>query len=90
VERRFLRRRLMAGRLTCARHLPLSIALIVVVAVAGCHAQGPGFMSRVRDDCAAGQRWACDLLDDLNRPPSPDDTAPRDGATSSGPATSPH
>jgi hypothetical protein len=39
VERRFLRRRLMGGRANCARNPPLSI---VLMAVAGGHAQRPG------------------------------------------------
>jgi hypothetical protein len=90
VERRFLRRRLMVGRSNCARHLRLSIAFIVLMAVAGCHAQRPGFMTRVREDCAAGQQWACDLLDELSRPTPADDTTPRDSATGRSPATSPH
>jgi hypothetical protein len=68
-----------------ARHLPLPAALIVLMAVAGCHAQRPGFMARVREDCAAGQQWACDLLDELSRPPSPDDSV-----TGGSPATSSH
>jgi hypothetical protein len=89
MERRFLRRRLMANRSNHARHLPPSGALVVLLAVAGCHTQRPGFMTRVREDCAAGQQWACDLINELNRPPSPDDTTPRDSATGGGPATSP-
>jgi hypothetical protein len=75
----------MAGKLNCARHLPLSIALIVLMTIVGCHARRPGFMTRVREDCTAGQQWACDLLDALSRPPSTDDAT-----TADNPATAPH
>jgi hypothetical protein len=79
----------MADGSNQARLLPLSVALIVLMAVAGCHRQRPGFMTRVREDCAAGQQWACDLLDELSRPPPPDDTTPRDSATGSNPTNLP-
>jgi hypothetical protein len=51
-----------------------AILLIVVMAVGGCHARRPDFMTRVREDCAAGQKWACDLIDAMSKPPSMDDT----------------
>lgn len=44
--------------------------LIVLIAVAGCHASRPDFMTRVSEDCAAGDMWACELIDALNRPVS--------------------
>jgi hypothetical protein len=80
----------MSSRSNYTRPLPLSIVLVVLLAVAGCHAQRPSFVSRVREDCAAGQQWACDLLDELSRPSPTDDTTPRDSAVGSSPATSPH
>ena len=45
-----------------------SIVLVTLVAVGGCQPQRPSFLSRVREDCAAGDRWACDLLDSLAHP----------------------
>jgi hypothetical protein len=51
-----------------------SVLLILLMTIAGCNGRRPGFMSRVREDCVAGQQWACDLLDALSRPPSTDDT----------------
>jgi hypothetical protein len=50
-----------------------AILLIVLVIIAGCHSRRPGFITRVKEDCSAGQQWACDLLDALNRPPPNDD-----------------
>jgi hypothetical protein len=49
-----------------------SILLVTLLAVGGCQHHRPDFLSRVREDCAAGERWACDLLDSLARPkPTP-------------------
>jgi hypothetical protein len=49
-----------------------SILVATLLAVGGCQAHRPSFMSRVREDCAAGDRWACDLLDSLAHPqPTP-------------------
>jgi hypothetical protein len=33
-----------------------------------CSARRPDFMTRVREDCVAGNQWACDLLDALSHP----------------------
>ena len=53
---------------------PRSILLIVLLVVASCqHARRPDFMTRVREDCGAGQQWACDLLDALAKPPAAED-----------------
>jgi hypothetical protein len=41
---------------------------------ADCHARRLDFMTRVRQDGFAGEQWACDLVDALNRPPPADDT----------------
>jgi hypothetical protein len=79
----------MASGLNFARHLLPTIVLIVPMAIAGCHAQRPGFMTRVREDCAAGEQWACDLLGALSRPPSTDDTTMPDSVRGSSPATAP-
>jgi hypothetical protein len=49
-----------------------SILLVTLLAVGGCEAHQPSFMSRVREDCAASDRWAWDLLDSLGHSkPSP-------------------
>ena len=49
-----------------------SILIVTLLAVGGCEAHRPSFVSRVREDCAAGDRWACELLDSLGHPkPSP-------------------
>jgi hypothetical protein len=42
---------------------------VALLTVASCETQRPSFMSRIREDCAAGDRWACDLLDTLSHPP---------------------
>jgi hypothetical protein len=51
-----------------------SILLVTLVAIGGCQPYRPSFLSRVREDCSAGDQWACDLLDSLAHPPvgSPD------------------
>jgi hypothetical protein len=59
-----------------------AIFVIVLMITAGCIARRPDFatqvrpdfMARFRQDCSAGEQWACDLVDALNRPPSADDT----------------
>lgn len=56
------------------------LSLTALVLVAGCQPprrQGPrpDFLTRVQQDCAAGQSWACELLDALIRPPPADDPA---------------
>jgi hypothetical protein len=45
-----------------------SILLVTLLAVGGCQPHQPSFLSRVREDCAAGDRWACYLLDSLAHP----------------------
>ena len=50
------------------------LPLIVIVAISGCQSRRPDFMTRVAQDCAAGDTWACDLIDELARPP-PDEAA---------------
>lgn len=45
-----------------------AVMLIVLTIIAGCHARRPDFMTRVQEDCAAGDLWACDLLDAFSRP----------------------
>jgi hypothetical protein len=49
-----------------------SVLLLTLLAVVGCQPHRPSFLSRVREDCVAGDRWACDLLDSLAHPtPTP-------------------
>jgi hypothetical protein len=43
--------------------------LIVLLVMVGCQPARPSFLTRVREDCAGGDRWACDLLDSLHSPP---------------------
>jgi hypothetical protein len=59
-------------RLTHASRLILMIGLICV---GGCSARRPDFMTRVAEDCATGDKWACDLIDALNRPTTTDEMA---------------
>lgn len=33
--------------------------------LAGCQVRRPDFLARIQADCAAGEGWACDLLDAL-------------------------
>jgi hypothetical protein len=42
--------------------------LMALLTVDGCSPHRPSFVSRVHEDCAAGDRWACDLLDSLGHP----------------------
>ena len=57
-----------------------SLLLVALVAVGGYQPYRPSFLSRVREDCAAGDQWACDLLDSLEHPrPTPPVSSPRAG-----------
>jgi hypothetical protein len=47
--------------------------LIVLMIMSGCQTQHPDFMTRVQEDCAAGDHWACNLIGSLGRPPSVDE-----------------
>ena len=47
-----------------------TVLLIVVLVVAGCHSRRPDFMTRVQEDCLAGQQWACDLIVSLHKAPT--------------------
>jgi hypothetical protein len=66
-----------------------AILVIGLIALSGCNARRPTFITRVRQDCAAGQQWACDLLDVLSRPPSSDDTTMPDGFSGDRPVEPP-
>ena len=48
-----------------------SMLLVMLLALGGCQPHRPSFLSRVREDCAAGDRWACELLDSLAHPRAP-------------------
>lgn len=48
--------------------LARGVVLLAVGALAGCQSRRPDFLTRVREDCVAGDRWACDLLDSLAHP----------------------
>jgi hypothetical protein len=42
--------------------------LIGLLSVAGCQAHRPSFMTRVQQDCVAGDKWACDLIESMTAP----------------------
>jgi hypothetical protein len=44
------------------------IILSALLLVEGCEHRRPNFMTRVREDCAAGDQWACDLLASFTHP----------------------
>jgi hypothetical protein len=50
-----------------------AILLIVLMIMSGCQARQPDFLTRVHEDCAAGDRWACNLIGSLGRPSSADE-----------------
>jgi hypothetical protein len=55
-----------------------SVALLIaLMSVAGCHSRRPDFLVRVREDCTAGDKWACNLLDALSHPKPLEDQADR-------------
>jgi hypothetical protein len=41
------------------------IILIVLLLIVGCEHGRPSFLARVREDCAAGDQWACALIESL-------------------------
>jgi hypothetical protein len=45
-----------------------AILLIALFMNTGCSARRPDFITRVQEDCVAGDKWACDLLDSLSHP----------------------
>lgn len=43
------------------------IVLAMSILISACEqSRPPGFLTRVREDCANGDRWACDLLTSLS------------------------
>ena len=79
MDGRFLLCGLMAG--TCSTHDHLcwqAVMLIVLTIIAGCHVRRPDFITRVQEDCAAGNLWACDLLDGLSHPMPEEDIKVQD------------
>jgi hypothetical protein len=53
------------------QHAKLVCQVILIIApifITGCHSRRPNFMTRVREDCAAGDQLACDLLDAFSHP----------------------
>lgn len=66
---RSLRPGTMAG--TCGTHdhpCWQAVMLIVLTIIAGCDARRPDFISRIQQNCAAGDQWACNQVDALSRP----------------------
>lgn len=51
--------------------LRLLAALLLLQAVSGCAPQRPGFLSRLQQDCTAGDNEACVLLAGPMVPPDP-------------------
>ena len=79
MDGRFLLCGLMAG--TCSTHDHLcwqAVMLIVLTIIAGCHARRPDFMTRVQADCAAGDQWACDLVNARSRSTPEEDIKTQD------------
>jgi hypothetical protein len=82
MESRFVGKGLMPEHRQHVGVVWRAIFVVVLLITAGCVARRPDFvtqvrpdfMTRVRQDCSAGGRWACDLVDALNRPASADDT----------------
>jgi hypothetical protein len=52
-----------------------ALLLILLAVLAGCQQSRPDFMTRVQEDCAAGDAWACGLLDALARSATGDELA---------------
>jgi hypothetical protein len=46
-----------------------TILVPAVLVIGGCHVRRVDFMTRVQEDCLAGQQWACDLINSLSKPP---------------------
>src|SRR5690242_3008662 len=44
------------------------VMLAALLTVGGCAPHRPSFVLRIGEDCGAGDRWACDLLDSLGHP----------------------
>lgn len=44
-----------------------ALLLAAMLNITGCHTGRPSFMTRVEEDCSAGDEWACDLLNTLRR-----------------------
>jgi hypothetical protein len=42
--------------------------VVTLLALLGCQTHRPDFLTRVREDCAAGDQWACDLIKALRHP----------------------
>jgi hypothetical protein len=79
MDGRSLRSGMMAG--TCSTHdhpCWQAVMLIVLTIIAGCDARRPGFIPRMQQDCAAGDQWACDLVDTLSRPIPEEDIKTQD------------
>jgi hypothetical protein len=45
-----------------------SALVVTLLALLGCQPRRPDFLTRVREDCAAGDQWACDLIEALRHP----------------------
>jgi hypothetical protein len=61
-----------------ARLVHCFVLLTLLMSVAGRESRRPDFLVRVREDCTAGDRWACDLLDALSHPKPVEDIRPND------------
>jgi hypothetical protein len=44
-----------------------AMLLAAILSIAGCQARRPSFMTRIREDCIAGDQWSCNLLDAFSR-----------------------
>jgi hypothetical protein len=55
-----------------------AVMLIVLTIIGGCDARRPDFISRIQQNCAAGDQWACNLVDALSRTIPEDDIKTQD------------
>jgi hypothetical protein len=56
-----------------------TLILLVLLLIVACQHKRPDFTSRIREDCAAGDQWACDLLDSLAQARTASDPISSDG-----------
>jgi hypothetical protein len=56
-----------------------TLILLDLLLIVACQHKRPDFTSRVREDCAAGDQWACDLLDSLAQARTASDPISSDG-----------
>ena len=68
----------------CPTRLWRVLLLVGLVAAAGCRTRVPDFMTRVHEDCVRGDKWACDLIDALEKPVPVNEIDTRDSVDPAG------